>query len=362
MQKTILNEIHRQSGAKMVDFGGWDMPLHYGSQIEEHHSVRRDAGMFDVSHMCTIDLRGLDAETFLRRLLANDVDKLKTPGKALYSVMLNDRGGVIDDLIVYYLDDARYRLVVNAGTADKDLQWMTGCLADWRITAELTPRRQGAAPLAMIAVQGPTARERVWRALPDCRSACETLKPFFAAEVGDLFIATTGYTGEDGYEITLPAERAADLWQTLSDVGVRPCGLGARDTLRLEAGMNLYGQDMDESISPLDAGLAWTVDLRSSRDFVGKNALLSQPQRQQFLGLILLERGVLRAHQSVTTSAGVGEITSGTFSPTLQQSIALARLPLSSAIGDVVRVSIRDKSLPAQVVKPCFVRLGKPLV
>ncbi|MBL8399218.1 MAG: glycine cleavage system aminomethyltransferase GcvT [Candidatus Accumulibacter sp.] len=362
MQKTILNETHRQSGAKMVDFGGWDMPLHYGSQIEEHHAVRRDAGLFDVSHMCTIDLRGADAKAFLRRLLANDIDKLKTRGKAFYSVMLNDSGGVIDDLIVYFLDEERYRLVVNAGTASKDLQWMATCLLDWRMTAELTPRREGNAPLAMIAVQGPTARERVWQALPDCRNACAALKPFFAAEIGELFIATTGYTGEDGYEITLPAGRAVDLWRALVGAGVRPCGLGARDTLRLEAGMNLYGQDMDESVSPFDAGLAWTVDLKSPRDFVGKSALLNQPQRQQFLGLILLERGVLRAHQQVSTNTGVGEITSGTFSPTLQQSIALARLPLASAIGDIVQVTIRDKPLPARVVKPCFVRHGKALV
>ncbi|MBK8579713.1 MAG: glycine cleavage system aminomethyltransferase GcvT [Candidatus Accumulibacter sp.] len=358
MQKTALNESHRRSGASMVDFGGWEMPLHYGSQIEEHHAVRRDAGMFDVSHMCAVDLDGPDAKAFLRRLIANNVDRLQVAGKALYSAMLNEAGGVIDDLIVYYLDDTRYRLVVNAGTATKDLAWMTDRLDEWQLAATLRQRRDGADALAMIAVQGPNARHKVWQVLPECRSACADLKPFFAATVGEYFIASTGYTGEDGYEITLPADQAEHLWEALAAAGVRPCGLGARDTLRLEAGMNLYGQDMDETVSPLDAGLAWTVDLLSPRDFVGKTALLSRPRQGQFLGLVLVDRGVLRAHQKVLTGAGNGEITSGTFSPTMQQSIALARLPLGVAIGDDVLVAIRDKLLAARVVKPCFVRNG----
>ncbi len=362
MKITVLNESHRRSGAKMVDFGGWEMPLHYGSQIEEHHAVRRDAGMFDVSHMCAVDIEGSDARAFLRRLLANNVDRLSVPGKALYSAMLNEDGGVIDDLIVYSLDDHRYRVVINAGTADKDLAWFGSRLAEWQLAATLTPRREGVHALAMIAVQGPNARQKVWQALPQCRSSCEALKPFFAATVGDHFIASTGYTGEDGYEITLPAEPAESLWNALAAAGVRPCGLGARDTLRLEAGMNLYGQDMDESVSPLDAGLAWTVDLVSERDFVGKAALLARPKQRQFLGLVLLDRGVLRAHQQVHTSRGEGEITSGTFSPTMQQAIALARLPLAIEVGDTVQVAIRDKRLAARVVQPCFVRNGRILV
>ncbi len=353
-QKTVLNDTHRRFSAKMVDFGGWDMPLHYGSQIEEHHAVRRDCGMFDVSHMCAVDCRGPDARPFLLRLLANNVDKLKTPGKALYSAMLNETGGVVDDLIVYFVGEGDYRLVINAGTATKDLAWMAARLAEWRLDATLTPRRD----LAMIAVQGPNARARVWQALPETRAASEGLKPFFAVTVGDLFIASTGYTGEDGFEIALPAARAEVLWQALADLGVRPCGLGARDTLRLEAGMNLYGQDMDETVSPLDAGLAWTVDLAAPRDFVGKNALLAHGQRWQFLGLVLEDRGVLRAHQKVFAAQGEGEITSGTFSPTLQQSIALARLPSGVVPGDRVQVEIRDKRLTARVVRPLFVRHG----
>ena len=357
-QKTILNETHRRLGAKMVDFGGWDMPLHYGSQIEEHHAVRRDCGMFDVSHMCAVDIAGPDAKTFLLRLIANNIDKLKEPGKALYSAMLNETGGVVDDLIVYFVGDGQYRMVINAGTAEKDLAWMMVRVAAWQLDVAVTPRRD----LAIIAVQGPNAKSKVWQVLPESRAVTEALKPFYSASVGDTFIATTGYTGETGFEITLPASQAENFWQKLLDVGVKPIGLGARDTLRLEAGMNLYGQDMDETVSPLDAGLTWTIDLSTDRDFVGKAALLAQPQQKQFLGLVLLDKGVLRAHQKVITAHGDGEITSGTFSPTLQQSIALARLPQGVAIGETVRVEIRDKQLAAKIVKPCFVRNGKPLI
>ncbi|MDR3300547.1 MAG: glycine cleavage system aminomethyltransferase GcvT [Candidatus Accumulibacter sp.] len=361
-QKTVLNETHRRLGAKMVDFGGWDMPLHYGSQIEEHHAVRRDCGMFDVSHMCAVDVVGTPAKAFLLRLVANNVDKLKTPGKALYSAMLNDAGGVVDDLIVYFVGEGHYRLVINAGTAEKDLAWMAARIAEWKLDVACIPRRD----LAIVAVQGPNAKARVWQALPGSRAVSEALKPFYAVDFDACFIATTGYTGEAGFEITLPAGRAEDFWQKLLDVGVHPAGLGARDTLRLEAGMNLYGQDMDETVSPLDAGLAWTVDLSGPRDgvdFVGKAALLAHPQEKQFLGLLLLDKGgVLRAHQKVVTARGEGEITSGTFSPTLQQSIALARLPLVSVVGDTAEVEVRGKRLAAQVVKPCFVRNGKAMI
>ena len=357
-QKTILNDMHRRLGARMVDFGGWDMPLHYGSQLEEHHAVRGDSGMFDVSHMCAVDVVGTDSKAFLSRLIANNVDKLKLPGKALYGAMLNTAGGVVDDLIVYYLADDVYRVVINAGTAEKDLAWMAARLAEWQLQVTITPRRD----LAMIAVQGPKAKERFWQALPETRAASEGMKPFFSVIVGDYFVASTGYTGEDGFELTLPADKAEAVWQAFLDAGIRPIGLGARDTLRLEAGMNLYGQDMDESVSPLDAGMGWTVDLVSERDFVGKAALQANGQQKQFLGLVLQDKGVLRAHQKVHTAQGEGEITSGTFSPTLQLSVALARLPLGVALGDTVEVEIRDKRLVAKVVKPSFVRQGKSLL
>jgi aminomethyltransferase len=357
VQKTPLNAVHRSAGARMVDFGGWDMPVNYGSQIEEHHAVRSDAGMFDVSHMRVVDLTGAGTRDFLRMALANNVDKLKQPGKALYSCMLNDAGGVIDDLIVYFFGEDFFRLVVNAGTADKDIAWLNALKARFGFAGEIKPR-----DFSIIAVQGPNARERVWQVLPETRTPTAQIKPFNGVQMGDLMVARTGYTGEDGFELVIPAARAEALWNQLVAAGVKPCGLGARDTLRLEAGMNLYGQDMDEQVSPLDAGLAWTVDLASARDFVGKQALLKQPQSRQFVGLVLAEKGgVLRSHQKVITAAGEGEITSGTFSPTLGQSIALARIPLDVAIGATVRVAVRDKQLAAKVVKLPFVRNGKAL-
>ena len=357
IKKTVLNEAHHRLGAKMLDFGGWDMPLHYGSQIEEHHAVRNACGVFDVSHMCVIDISGSQSTDFLLRLLANNVAKLKLPGKALYSVMLNEQGGVVDDLIVYGLADNFYRLVVNAGTADKDLAWMES----WRVKfgdVNIRCRRD----LAILAIQGPDAKQKVWEVVPHIRAATEALKPFFSVQVGDLFIANTGYTGEDGFEISLPLAEAKTLWEALLTAGVKPIGLGARDTLRLEAGMNLYGQDMDDATSPLDAGLAWTLELDTARDYIGKAALLANGQQANLLGLVLLDKGVLRQHYAVKTRLGQGEITSGTFSPTLQQSIALARVPLGVAIGDVVEVEIRGKWLNAKLVKPPFVRHGKSLL
>jgi aminomethyltransferase len=359
LKTTPLNESHRAAGARMVDFGGWDMPVHYGSQIEEHHAVRRDAGLFDVSHMQVVDIEGPGAREFLRRALANNVDKLATPGKALYSCMLTEAGGVVDDLIVYFFRDDSFRLVVNAGTAEKDIAWLEHLRSRWGAKVSLTPRRD----LAIIAIQGPQARDKFWKAFPDAKAATAALLPFNAAMAGDLMVGRTGYTGEDGFEVVLPAARAVEVWQALVATLARPCGLGARDTLRLEAGMNLYGQDMHEDVSPLDAGLAWTVDLASPRDFVGKAALLEHGQRSEFLGLVLLEPGgVLRGHQKVTAEGGDGEVTSGTFSPTLAKSIAIARLPRGTAPGDRVRVQIRDKPLAARVVKPPFVRNGKSLL
>ena len=366
LKQTPLHAVHRVAGAKMVDFGGWDMPVSYGSQIDEHHAVRRAAGMFDVSHMLAVDIepraaggRASAARDFLRYALANNVDKLTIPGKALYSCLLRPDGGVLDDLIVYFLREDWFRLVVNAGTADKDLAWLGALVAERVPGLKLTPRRD----LAMIAVQGPQARERLWTVLPEARAASETLKPFNAVQAGDYFLARTGYTGEDGFEITLPASQSVAFWGALQAAGVTPCGLGARDTLRLEAGMNLYGQDMDEAVNPLESGLAWTVDLTSPRDFVGKAALLGARPSRQLVGLLLLDQGgVLRAHQPVHGAHGDGDVTSGTYSPTLARSIALARLPAGAAPGEVVQVEIRGRSLAAQVVKPPFVRHGKSLV
>ncbi|HEX3063261.1 MAG TPA: glycine cleavage system aminomethyltransferase GcvT, partial [Usitatibacter sp.] len=342
LKTTPLNATHRAAGARMVDFGGWDMPVNYGSQIEEHHAVRREAGIFDVSHMQAVEVEGPDARAFLRRALANNVDKLKVPGKALYTCMLTVEGGVVDDLIVYFLAEQHFRIVVNAGTAAKDVSWLESLRKQWNSSVTLKPRPD----LAILAIQGPRAREVFWRVNPATKAATEKLTAFNAALVGDLMVARTGYTGEDGFEVMVPAKDAASLWDKLVAAGTRPCGLGARDTLRLEAGMNLYGQDMDERVSPLDAGLAWTVDLESPRDFVGKEALRAQGSRAQLVGLLLMEAGgVLRAHQKVETAKGEGEVTSGTFSPTMSKSIALARVPQGVAPGETVHVQVRDKRL-----------------
>ena len=355
-QRTPLFDRHLAAGARMVDFAGWDMPLHYGSQIDEHHAVRRAAGVFDVSHMLVIDLHGAGTRALLRRLLANNIDKLQVPGRALYSCLLRPDGGVLDDLIAYFLDDSNFRLVVNAGTAGKDLAWISGHAAADGVRVE--PRRD----LALLAVQGPQARERVWQALPQLRAATEALKPFWSAVSPPLFAARTGYTGEDGFELALPAADAPAAWDALLAAGVRPAGLGARDTLRLEAGMNLYGQDMDETVNPLESGLAWTVDLAAERDFVGKSALLDCKPAHTLTGLLLADKGVLRAHQAVFTAHGDGTITSGGFSPTLNRSIALARLPAAVAERDPVEVEIRGRRLQARVVAPPFVRQGRILI
>ena len=357
IKRTPLYESHVAAGAKMVDFAGWDMPIHYGSQLEEHHIVRRDAGMFDVSHMRAVDVAGCDAQAWLRKLVANDVAKLTLPGKALYSCMLNPEGGVIDDLIIYFFSPTKYRIVVNAGTADKDLAWMLKQAEGFNVAITGRPE------LAMIAVQGPNARAKFWAAFPEAKAASENLIVFQAAEFNDWMIARTGYTGEDWFEITLPAADAPGAWKKLLAADVAPIGLGARDTLRLEAGMNLYGSDMDETTLPTESGLTWTLDLKDEkRDFIGKSALVARHPQRQLVGLLLEDRGVLRSHQQIITKQGNGETTSGSFSPTLQRSIALARVPLGVNIGDEVEVIVRDKPLKARVVKPNFARHGKALI
>jgi aminomethyltransferase len=357
-QRTPLFDQHQAAGAKIVDFAGWEMPIHYGSQIEEHHQVRNDAGMFDVSHMVVLDIKGPEAKAFLRRLLANDVARL-IRNQALYSCMLNEQGGVIDDLIVYYMNDNWYRMVVNAATRNKDLAWINAQAE--AVEVEIQERDD----LAMIAVQGPNARDKAHAALGEAIDPARELKPFFGADCngsyGDLFVARTGYTGEDGFEIIMPAEQAPAIWDALLANGVKPIGLGARDTLRLEAGMNLYGQDMDEGITPLEAGLSWTVAFEpAEREFIGRATLDTQRAdgvTRKLVGLVLDDRGVLRAHQKVITDHGAGEITSGSFSPTLGKSIALARVPAKT--GNHCQVEIRGKLLAAHSVKYPFARNGK---
>lgn len=358
-QRTPLYDLHLALGAKTVDFGGWDMPLHYGSQVEEHHQVRSDCGVFDVSHMTVIDIDGADATPWLRRLLANDVARLQSPGKALYSPLLNEQGRVIDDLIAYRTEDG-YRLVANAATRDKVLAWLKAQSEGFAVCIEVRPE------LAILAIQGPHAREKVAALLSVARAALiRELRPFEGVAEGDWFVARTGYTGEDGLEIILPGDQAASFFYDLVGAGIAPSGLGARDTLRLEAGMNLYGQDIDEAHTPLTSNLGWSVAWEpADRDFIGRSGLLAEIERgvqDKLVGLVLEERGVLRAHQTVRVAGiGEGEITSGSFSPTLSKSIALARVPI--ATGDRAEVEIRGKWYPVRVVKPTFVRHGKTLI
>ena len=357
LKRTPLYSAHIESNARMVDFGGWEMPVAYGSQIEEHHAVRQDAGMFDVSHMLNIDVTGAGAKAFLQRLLANDVARLSVSGKALYSCMLNPEGGVIDDLIVTYFDQDTWRLVVNAGTADKDVAWMQRVATAEKFDVVLHPRRD----LAMVAVQGPVARQKLWAVRPEWQAATEALTPFTGTFIdADTLVTRTGYTGEDGFEVVLPAEQVGALWNDLKQTGVRPCGLGARDTLRLEAGMNLYGQDMDELVHPVESGLSWTVSLKNSdRQFIGRAALEGFASERCLVGIRLVDRGVMRAHMKVRTAQGEGEVTSGTMSPTMGISIGLARVPAGAKPGDSAQVEIRGKWLAAEISSIPFVRNGK---
>lgn len=371
LNATPLIEVHKEMGGKLVDFGGWNMPLHYGSQVEEHHAVRRHAGMFDVSHMTVVDVVGGKVKAFLQTLLANDVDKLKSTGKALYTAMLNRHGGVIDDLIVYNMD-SYYRLVVNCATREKDLAWIMEHAIDFNVAVNER------VDLAMIAVQGPEARMKVADVIGPSGGDLKNLDQlimFQGAAVNvegeEWFVARTGYTGEDGYEIMLPSHSAEKFWRELKNAGVAPCGLGARDTLRLEAGMNLYGHEMDDNTSPLVANMGWSIAWQpESRDFIGRKIIEAEKAygiKQKLVGLVLREKGVLRAGQKVLTDgsdvagssvgAGGGIITSGTFSPTLGYSIALARVPIDT--GSQCKVEIRNKVLAVDVVKPCFVRNGK---
>lgn len=359
--RTPLYLKHLDAGAKIVDFGGWDMPIQYQSLIEEHHAVRQHAGVFDVSHMTIIDISGSDAKAWLQLLLANDVDKLQQVGKALYSAMLNELGGVVDDLIVYLMRDG-YRLVVNCATRVKDLQWMADHKMGFDVT--LTPRPD----LAILAVHGPESISKVCALLSaDLAAEVQALGNFKGLESGNWFIARTGYTGERGLELLVPNEEAPSLWDQLLEQGVKPIGLGARDTLRLEAGMNLYGHDMDETVSPVAANMEHTISWEpATRQFIGRKAVEQHVIDQAngdlpyLTGIVMEERGVLREGQRIVCDVNgddkEGVITSGTFSPTLKHSVALARIPTGSRN---CRVDVRGKLIPVRLVKPNFVRFGK---
>lgn len=355
-KRTPLYDCHLQAAAKMVDFAGWDMPLHYGSQLQEHHYVRQEAGVFDVSHMTIVDANGANVAAFLRYLLANNIDRL-VPGKALYTCMLNEKGGVIDDLIVYKITEYVYRLIVNSATREKDLAWLQQQAESFGV--ELEEQTQ----MAMLAIQGPQVRDKIPALFPaEFHAVIQTLKPFSAIQVNEWFVARTGYTGEEGFEVMVPASDATTFWQLILAAGIKPCGLGARDTLRLEAGLNLYGADMDETVTPLESNLAWTVAFEpQTRNFIGRQSLEQQRQaglKSKLVGLVLEGQGVLRNHQKIIVeSVGEGEITSGSFSPTLNKGIALARVPFATET--TCCVEMRGKLIPAQIIKPPFVRAGQ---
>lgn len=357
-KQTPLYQQHIDLNGQMVDFAGWQLPARYQGLMEEHHAVRQTAGLFDVSHMTIVDIQGNQAAAFLRRLVANNIDKLTTPGKALYTCMLNEQGGILDDLIVYHFANNDYRIVVNAATRDQDMAWINQQASDFDVSITERPE------LALLALQGPQAEDQLCQQLASHTDAIQALKPFNALRNGDTTIARTGYTGEDGFEIMLPASDAVDLWKALITAGVTPCGLGARDTLRLEAGMCLYGQDMDTTVSPLESGLGWTVAWEpEDRDFIGRTALAEQKAQgvtHKLVGLVIDQRTVMRSGYKVfvgDTEAGV--ITSGTFSPTVEKPIGMARV--SRDVQDQCEVEIRGKRLPARVVKPMFVRKGQIL-
>ena len=366
--RTIFYHQHLFLKAKIANFGGWDMPIHYGSQIAEHLHTRLSCSVFDVSHMAIVDLTGSEQKAFLQNTLANNIDKLSKDGQALYSCMLNHEGGIIDDLIVYRMGD-NYRLVINAANARTDLEWLDEQANNFN-DLKIIPRRADLSnahnPLVILAVQGPHSSTQLAKLFPELNNALNQLKPFHstvcACAFGEIMFSRTGYTGEDGFELFLTQGQATALWDALLQAGVLPAGLGARDTLRIEAGYNLYGQDMSLTTKPIDCGLSWTVDLQANRSFVGAQALRSSNQQRALLGLVLLDKGILRVHQEVITNQGNGTITSGTFSPSLQKSIALASLPKDTPLKSIVHVKVRDQLLQAQVVKNAFVRLGQPLL
>ncbi|MEO5346852.1 MAG: glycine cleavage system aminomethyltransferase GcvT [Magnetococcus sp. YQC-9] len=358
MHKTVLHDRHLGLAARMAPFAGWEMPLDYGSQLQEHHAVRRDCGVFDVSHMGVVDLSGGDVLGLLRWLLACNPDRL-VDGAGQYGLLLNERGGVTDDLITYRLHANLFTLVINAGNREKDLAWI-------RIHApahNVTVRERH--DLAILALQGPHAIRHLASALPGAvAERAAGLPSFHILEHDGWRVARTGYTGEDGFELLVPTVEAGAVWDRLLASGVTPAGLVARDTLRLEAGMNLHGRDMDNKSNPLERGLGWTIAWEpASRFFSGRQVLeplRHDPGLRKRIGILLTDRGVLRDHQPVILeNEVVGEITSGGYSPTLEKGIALAVVQPRVQPGMVCQVEVRGRRLMARAVRPPFVRHGK---
>ena len=357
-KQTFLHDKHVALGARMVDFAGWDMPVQYSSIIDEHKTVREAVGLFDVSHMGEVIVYGEDALPYLNKLVPQDVTKL-VDSKAVYCQLTNKQGGIIDDLIIYKLEDKKYLIIANASRIDEDLNWMVRnkCEFDVSIVNE-------SHNYSLLAVQGPKACELIKKL------GVNELPPFFSIKRGELFninlwISRTGYTGEDGVEIMVRNEFSEYLWDKLLDAGkefgIKPIGLGARDTLRLEAALHLYGNDLDENTTPIEAGLAWSVCKNKTEDYNGKARIEEQLRngvKKKLIGLKMLDKSIARHGYDVFYNIEkIGVITSGGISPIRGDNIALAYIKNldNLAVGSTIQVSIREKLHDAEIVKRPFV-------
>lgn len=358
LNRTPLFPAHRRAGAKLVDFAGWEMPVQYQGVIDEHRAVRRAAGLFDVSHMGEIEVRGTDALEFCQRLTANDLSRMHA-GHAQYNLLLNERGGVIDDVIFYRIDDNAFFVCVNAANTEKDFAWLRARAAGGVEVENVSDR------YAQVALQGPRA-EKILQPLATVALAALKSFRFVFADVASIrcLTARTGYTGEDGFELYCDAARGLDLWNALLEAGASeglvPAGLGARDTLRLEKAYPLYGHELDETTTPLEAGLDWVTKL-SKPDFMGREALLQQKERgigRKLVGLEMRGPGIARAGYGLfKEEASIGRVTSGTRSPSLDKSIALGYVDTAHAeTGEPVDVEIRGRRIPACIVALPFYR------
>ncbi len=366
LKRTLLNSAHRQMGGRMVDFGGWDMPVQYpAGTIEEHLRTRTHAGLFDVSHMGEIDVRGSDAIGFVNRITSNDATKL-VDGQAQYSALTTPDGTVIDDLVVYRLAEDHLLLVVNASTTDKDWEWIKS-----NHSGESVQLNNVSADYCQMALQGPDA-QTILQTLTDVPLSEIKYYHFTRGNIDGVagIISRTGYTGEDGFEVYAPPDRAEQLWNKILDAGktgtptgVLPCGLAARNTLRLEAGMALYGNELDESTTLLEANLGWICKLDKG-DFIGREALARQKQegvKRKLAGFEVVERGIARGHQDVVVAGQrVGTVTSGSPAPFLKKNIGFAYLPVEFAnVGQEIQIDVRGKLVGAQVVKAPFYKRAK---
>ena len=352
MNKTALNNAHIELGAKMVNFSHWEMPISYTSLIEEHHAVRNTAGIFDVSHMSVFDFKGGDQVAFFEKIFANDIKKICNDDKAIYGALLNEEGGILDDLIIYHANE-KFRLVSNCSTREQNRQWYEKHAVEFGV--EVVERSD----MGILAIQGPDALSKIL-SIDGINPQVNNLQSFGCMFDGDKLYARTGYTGEDGLEIIVPSEDINQFWDQALKLGCTPIGLGARDTLRLEAGLNLYGNDMTIENHPYESNLGWTIDMTDeNRQFIGKQALLSidQSKSQKIVGIILRDKGVLRSGYEVIHNEGKGVVLSGSYSPTLQSSIGLARV--DQGYKKDGKVMIRNKMLNIDFVSPRFIERGK---